>query len=77
MPSEIFALTIFVLLTALVFSKQITAVLNHVLRANERSTGVRVFNRRTFRDVNTAESFDVWRGVTGFRLTLISLILKI
>jgi hypothetical protein len=77
MLNQIFALTMFVLLTAFVFSKQIAAVLNHALQANERSTGVRVFNRRTFRDVNTAESFDVWRGVTGFRLTLISLILKI
>jgi len=76
MLNQIFALTMFVLLTAFVFAKQIAAVINHVLQANERSTGVRVFNKRTFRDVNTRESFDVWRGVTGFRLVLISLILK-
>jgi hypothetical protein len=41
-----------------------------------RPNKVRVFYPRTFIDTETAEPFEVWRGATGFRLILISFLLK-
>jgi len=77
MLNQVFAVIFFVLLVSFVFAKQLAFIINRILQANERSTGVRVYNRKTFRDVKTAENFDVWQGVRGFRLVLISLILKV
>jgi hypothetical protein len=39
-------------------------------------TGVRILRRQAYRDVETQEVFETWSTVRGFRLRLVSTILK-
>lgn len=75
--NEAFIIIFATLSLALIFSRQLHVLIVRIQTLNERSTGVRVYNCRTFRDIETMENFQVWQGVKGFRLAIISLLLKI
>lgn len=62
---------------AMIFARQLLAVINGAIRAIWHShTGVRVLAQQRFYDVNTGQSFHSWRSVGGLRLALISALLR-
>lgn len=76
MLNEILLIIVAALFVALIFARHLTAIINYVLNLRSSHVGVRVMSRKRFSDVETGQPFEVWQGVNGFRLALVSLILK-
>jgi hypothetical protein len=68
--------TLGVLILAFMFARQIETIINFLLNLTPRHAGVRVMARRQFVDVETGAPFEVWNGVSGIRLAIVSAILK-
>lgn len=62
---------------ALIFSKQLHALISRAQLLTARHAGIKVLVKRQYVDVNTGACFDCWRNIGGIRLALISAILKI
>lgn len=66
---------IIVLTLALIFSKQLYAVIDRV-QTRERYSGIRIIVRRDYWDVNTGQKFQTWSSARGLRFFLVSLLIK-
>lgn len=63
-------------LALIAFPQPLAFVINKTLNRQPVS-GTRIITRQQFVDVETRETFHVWRSAYGFRVWIASLILKI